>query len=75
LLSFLFEESGDGYKTRSFYDLYLSPNIIWVIKSRRTRWARHVDMCIQVFGERTAGKKPLGRPRHRWKNDVKMDIQ
>jgi hypothetical protein len=32
-------------------DLYLSPNIIRVIKSRRMRWVRHVDMCMQDLGD------------------------
>ena len=62
-------------------DLFSSPNILWVIKSRSMRWAGHVA-CM---GERRAvyrvlvwkpeGKRPLGRPRHRWEDNIKMDLQ
>jgi len=55
-----------------------------VIKSRRTRWAGCV-VCIVCMGERRGiyrvvlgkpeGKRPLGRPRHRWKDNIKMDLQ
>jgi hypothetical protein len=47
--------------------LYSSPNIVRVTKSRRMRWAGHVA-CM---GDR----RPLGRPRHRWEDDIKMDLQ
>ena len=62
-------------------DLCSSPNIVRVIKSRRMRWAGHVVR----MGERTSvyrvvvgkpeGKRPLGRPRRRWENNIKMDLQ
>jgi len=62
-------------------DMYCSPNIVWVIKSRRMRWAGHVA----GVGERTGiyrvlvgkpeGKRPLGRLRHRWEGNIKMDLQ
>jgi hypothetical protein len=50
-------------------DLYSSPNMVWVIKSRRMRWAGHVAHmgeekgCISSW--KPEGKRPLGRPRHR----------
>ena len=47
-------------------DLYSSPNIVRVIKSRRMRWAGHVARM---------GKRPLGRPRHRWVDNIRMDLQ
>jgi hypothetical protein len=63
------------------HDLYSSPHIVLVIKSRRMRWAGHVA-CV---GERTGvykvlvgkpgGKRPLGRSRRRWKYNIKMDLQ
>jgi hypothetical protein len=54
------------------YDLYSSPNIIRVIKSRRMRWAGHIACmgegrgAYRVLVGRPEGRKPLGRPRRRW---------
>jgi len=53
-------------------DLYSSPNIVRVIKSRRMRWAGHVARMdeeravYRVLLGKPEGKRPLGRPRHRW---------
>jgi hypothetical protein len=63
------------------HSLYSSPNIIWVIKSRRMRWAGHVahmgeGRCVyRVLVGRPEGKRPLGRPRHRWEDNIKMDLR
>jgi len=52
-------------------DLYSLPNIVWVVKSRRMRWAGHVARMRQgrgmhrVLVVRPEGKRPLGRPRRR----------
>ena len=62
-------------------DLYSSPNIVRVIKSRRMRWAGHVARMGE--GRRTyrflvrkpEGKRSLERPRRRWKNNIKMALQ
>jgi hypothetical protein len=62
-------------------DLYSSPNIIQVITSKRMRQAGQVTcigwemMCIQVFGGGPEGMKALRRPRHRWKNNIKVHLQ
>jgi len=62
-------------------DLYCSPNIVWVIKSRRMRWAGHVahmgesrGLCGVLVGK-PEGKRPLGRPRCRWEDNIKTDLQ
>jgi len=50
-------------------DMYCSPNIVWVIKSRRMRWAGHVARMgekrgvYRVLVGKPKGKRPLGRPR------------
>ena len=54
--------------------LYTSPNIVRVIKSRRMRWAVHVVRMGEERGE-TGGKEPLGRPRRRWVDNIRMDLQ
>ena len=62
-------------------DLYFSPNIVRVIKSRRMRWAGHVA-CMEegrgmhkVLVGKPEGKRSLGRPRRRWENNIKMDLE
>jgi hypothetical protein len=62
-------------------DLYSSPNIIRVIKSRRMRWAGYV-VCVEekrgayrILVGRPEGRRPPGRPRHRWENNIEMDLQ
>jgi hypothetical protein len=71
---------------RKLYDdehhsLYSLPNIVMVIKSKRTRWAGHVARRGEgrgVYGVsigRPKGKRPLGRPRHRWEDNIKIDLR
>ena len=62
-------------------DLYSSPNIVWVTKSRRMRLVGHIacmgvrrGVCGVLVGK-PEGKRPLGRPRHRWEDNIKMDRQ
>jgi hypothetical protein len=63
------------------YDLYSSPNIIRVIKSRRMRWVWHVARMGEKKGVyrllvgRPEGRRPLGRPRRRWEDNIKMNVQ
>jgi len=61
--------------------LYCSPNILRVIKSKRMRWAGHVA-CVgerigayKVLVGKIEGKRQLGRSRHVWENNIKMDLQ
>jgi len=62
-------------------DLYSSPNIVQVIKSRRMRWAGHVAHMgaergvYRVLVGKLKGKKPLGRPRRRWTDNIRTDLQ
>jgi len=62
-------------------DLHSLPNIVRVVKSRRMRWAGHVarmgeDRGVhRVLVGKPDGKRPLGRPRRRWKDNIKMDLQ
>ena len=62
-------------------DLYSSPNIVRVIKSRRMSWAGHVAGMgerrgvYRVLVGKPDGKRPLGRPRYRWEDNIKMDLQ
>jgi hypothetical protein len=61
-------------------DLYSSPSIIQVIKSRRMRWVGHVANMEERKGAyrnlvgRPEGRRPLGRPRHRREDNIKMDL-
>ena len=62
-------------------DLYSSPNIVQVIKSRRMRWAGHVAHmgeergAYRVLVGKLEGRRPLGRPRRRWVDNIRMDLQ
>jgi hypothetical protein len=62
-------------------DLYSSPNIFRVIKSRRMTWAGHVARMGKTRGAyrilvgRPEGRRPLGRRRRRWEDNIKMDIE
>jgi hypothetical protein len=62
------------------HDLYSSLNVVRVIKSRRMRWAGHVACmgdgrgAYRVLVGRPEGKRPLGRTRRRWEDNIKMDL-
>jgi hypothetical protein len=62
-------------------DLYSLPNIVRVVKSRRMRWAGHVARMSEdrgvhrVMVGKPEGKRALGRPRRRWEDNIKMDLQ
>ena len=62
-------------------DVYASPNIVRVIKSRRLRWAGYVARMEEgrgvhkVLVGKPEGKRPLGRLRCRWEDNIKMDLQ
>jgi hypothetical protein len=62
-------------------DLYSLPNIVRVVKSRRMRWAMHVARMgedrgvYRVLVGKPEGKRSLGRPRRRWEDNIKIDLQ
>ena len=77
------EVTGDWRKLHNeeLNDLYSSPNIVWVIKSRRMRWAGYVA-CMgeergvyRVLQGKPEGRRPLGRPRRRRVDNIRMDLQ
>jgi hypothetical protein len=77
------EVTGDWIKLHNeeLHSLYSSPSIIRMIKSRRMRWAGHVAPmgekrnAYRVFVGKPAGKRPLGGPRRRWVDNIKMDLK
>jgi len=62
-------------------DLYSSPSIVRVIKSRRMRWAGHVARMeerrgvYRVLVGKPEGKRSLWKPRRNWEDNIKMDLQ
>jgi hypothetical protein len=61
--------------------LYSLPSIVRVIKARRMRWAGHVACMGEVRGVynilfgKPEGRRPLGRPRRRWKDNIRIDLR
>jgi hypothetical protein len=62
-------------------DLYCSPNMVRVIKSRRRRWVGHAARMrerrgvYRVLVRKPEGKRPLGRPRCRWEDNIMMGLE
>ncbi|KAJ4428113.1 hypothetical protein ANN_24127 [Periplaneta americana] len=77
------EVTGEWRKLHNteLHALYSSPDIIRTIKSRRLRWAGHVARmgesrnAYRVLVGRPEGKRPLGRPKRRWEDNIKMDLR
>jgi hypothetical protein len=77
------EEDGSWKKLHNdeLHSLYSSLNIVRVIKSRRIKCARNVARMEDgrgVYGvlvRMPEGKRPLGRPRRRWEDNIKMDLR
>jgi hypothetical protein len=74
---------GDWSKLHNeeLHNLYSSPNIIRMIKSRRMRWAGHVARmgekrnAYRILVGKLEGKRPLGRPRRRWVYNIEIDLR
>ena len=66
---------------KELYALYSAPNIIRVMKSRRLRWVGHVAYTGEIRGTcgvsagRPEIRRPLGRPKRRWEDSIKMDLR
>jgi hypothetical protein len=77
------EVAGDWRKLHNeeLHNLYSSPNIIRTIKSRRMRWAGHVARMgetrnsYRILVGKPEGKRPLGRPSHRWVDNIKIVLK
>jgi hypothetical protein len=83
----IFEPKRDGVtggwrklNNEELHNLYSSPSIIRIIKSRRMRWVGHVAgmgekrNVYRLLVGKPEGRRPLGRPRRRWMNNIKMDL-
>jgi hypothetical protein len=75
------EEDGSQRKLNNddLHSPYSSPNVVMVIKSRR-KWAGHVarmgeERVYRALVGRSEGKRPLGRPRRRWEDNIKLDLR
>jgi hypothetical protein len=77
------EVTGDWRKLRNeeLHNLYSSPNIIRMIKSRRVKWAGHVAQmgetrnAYRILVGKPEGKRPLGRARRRWVDNIKTELR
>jgi hypothetical protein len=77
------EATGEWRKLHceEFHNLYFSHTIVWVIKSRRMIWVGNVAQrwerrgMYMVLVEKPEGRRPLGRPRRRWEDNIKADPQ
>ena len=73
--------NGITFAFEELSDLYSLPNIVQVVKSRRMRWAGHVARMGEgrgvhrVLVGKPEGKKPPGRRRRRWEDNIKMGLQ
>jgi len=63
------------------HNLYASPNVIRMIKSRRMRWVGHVARmeemrnAYEILVRKPEGNCPVGRYRHRWEDNIRMDLR
>ena len=70
-----------GLHNAELHSFYCSPNIVRVIKSRRLRWAGHVARMeegrtgFRILKGTPTGKRPLGRARRRWEDNIRMDFE
>jgi hypothetical protein len=76
------EVTGEWRKLHNeeLHDLYSSPSIIRIIKARRMSWAGHIALMgenrnvYRLLVGKSEGRRPLGRPRRRWLDNIRMDL-
>jgi hypothetical protein len=74
--------TGEGRKLHNeeLHDLYSSPSIIRIMKSRRMKWAGHIARmgekrnAYRLLMRKPEGKRPIGRQRRRWVDTIGMDL-
>ena len=70
-----------SHHNEELYNLYRSPNIVRVIKSRRLKWVGHVARmeegrkALKISTGKPTGNRPLGRPRRRCGDNIRMDLE
>ena len=70
-----------SFQNEVLHSLYRSPNIDWVIKSRRLGCAGHIARieegrsAFKILTGKPTGKRPLGRPRRRWEDNIRMKLK
>ena len=77
------DENGEWRRLHNeeLHSLYRSPNIVRVIQSRRLRWAGNLARmeegrsAFKILTGKPTGKRPLGRPRRRWEEFIRMDLE
>ena len=77
------DENGEWRRLHKdeLHSLYSSPNIVRRIKSRRLSWAgymarkKEVRSVFKILTDKPTGKIPLGRPRRRWEDNIRMDLE
>jgi hypothetical protein len=74
------ERDDEKLHNEELHDLYSLPNIIRIMKSRRMRWTRHVARmrekrnAYRLLMGKPEGKRPLGRPKHKWVDNIRIDL-
>jgi hypothetical protein len=77
------DENGEwrSLHNEKLHSLYRSPNLVRVIKSRKLRWAGHVARieegmsAFKILTAKRTGKRLFGRPRRKWEDNIRMDLE